>query len=93
MIEFGIIDDKGELFGLPARTFDSLEAAKSTFDFLVQRRADMKRESYQAELALAEGVKDVAEGHRLQEVMARWGGERDRRFYIVRREVGEWVKA
>lgn len=91
-IEFGIIDDQGVLFGLPARTFESIEAAKNIFDFLVQRRADMKRAANDAQTELQLGVKE-ADRHRLQDVVEVWAREKDRRFTIVRREVSDWEPA
>lgn len=90
--EFGIIDDRGKLFGLPIAVWNVYDAAKATFDHLTARRGLMKREAYDAAMRLQAGVRNMDERYHLEEVVEQWNREKDRRFFIVRREVTEWER-
>lgn len=94
MREFAIIDNDGQLFGLPAKTFTSLEAAEAAMKFLDDRRAEMKREAEEAESYLSTHTgwdnETASQEQQLHDAVARWAREKDRTYKIRVREVGPW---
>lgn len=91
--EFAIIDDRGQQFGLPARTFVDRSAAESALEHLQLRRAEISDEAQQA--------RDQLNGpfqHRLtdemrtryQEAIQRWENEAPRTYSVYQRYVGSW---
>lgn len=96
MREFAIIDDDGKLFGLPAKTFTSFEAAESVMHVLQNRRAEMKAQAEEAAVELAKSSLLTGEAmeHRRQELtdcIQRWELEGPRRYTIYGREVSPWA--
>lgn len=92
--EFGIVDQDGVLFGLPARTFTSYDAARDVMTHLQARRLEMEVEAGRAQANLDSVLlKDkltVEHRDNLEEVVRRWKLEQPRSYSIVVRDVGRW---
>lgn len=95
MKKYAIFDQAGVQYGLPAKEFDSLEAAEKTLDFLMKRREEMRLESQAAarELAVADGHGPEHRERQLVEAIDRWNNEKDRTYSIKMCEVTPWVPA
>lgn len=91
--EYGIVDQDGKLFGLPARTFTSREAANEVLEHIRERREEMALEAKDAAEALAGPFQNqLTEPHKdsLREVVRRWELEKPRSYRIVARRVSAW---
>lgn len=90
--QFAIIDDRGQQFGLPAREFNSKEAAEEALDFLRGRRRAWEQDAAQAleELTTSENM-NSSRRQELEDRIRRWDVERDRSYQVMRREVTPWT--
>lgn len=89
--EYAVCDDRGELFGLPVRTFANEEAARKVLEFLTSQRADMNRNAGIAQKILDSARKPgFEESARLKDTVARWQREKERVFTVVQRQVSPW---
>lgn len=94
MKQYAIRDQAGELFGLPAKTFDNEEAAKNAYRFLQQTRERLRKEAAEATSELAAGNWDnetAARERDLEDAVDRWRREQPRQWTVVVREVTEWT--
>jgi hypothetical protein len=93
-IQFGIIDNDGQLFGMRGTTYVDLEAAEKALDFLRERRREMETEAVAAEETLKTVSFDnetADQEQALLDAVARWEHEKHRSFSIRRREVTPWT--
>lgn len=94
-VQFAILDDQGQVFGMRQETYVSMEAAQSALDFLMERRKAMQQEAHRAYLELSTHTgwdnETASREASLREAVARWDNEKDRNYRIARREVTPWV--
>lgn len=94
-VQFAILDDRGQIFGMRATTYTSLEAAEQALTFLQERRRGMEDEARKAadDLALTKGWDNDTLDRReaLKEAVKRWENEKERSYSIMRREVSPWT--
>lgn len=94
-VQYGILDDQGELFGLRGTTYGSLEAAEAAMEFLrsVRREAELQANEARHELKRVKGSSEEVLNYRahLKETVARWENQKERSYVIRRREVTPWT--
>lgn len=90
--EYAVRNEAGQLWGLPAATYVTEEAAREVLTFVEERRSNMKREAQMArkELTGPLFVGTPADKADLEEAIHRWDLEKDRSWAVARREVGQW---
>lgn len=96
-LEYAIFDDDGKQFGLPARSWTSIEAANQALDYLRQRRREMEQKAVdaKAELDFTLRKEPLPVQHReaLESAVAAWDREKERVYSVLKREVGQWQPA
>ena len=93
MDEYAIAEASGEFWGLPVKTWPTIEAALRELSFLQSRRQAQHDEAVRAVEELKQGDVDSARARDLQETIARWDREKTRVWGVVRRQVTAWEPA
>lgn len=90
MKEYAIFDNNGVQFGLPARSWRTVEELDRAFDVLVARRSEMQQEAVEARQQIEAGDAPVPVQQRMQDAVQRWELEKQRSYVKRMREVGPW---
>lgn len=95
--EYAVIDEHGQLMGMPARTYGNVTAAQSVLDMLNERIEAMRQAAEKARRALegdapALGVETLSANDRAmcREMVETYEANKDNSYRVMRRQVGAW---
>lgn len=98
--EYAVIDDQGQLMGMPTKTYETERAANSVRKILVDRHAALAKAADSAQTALDanddydEDKVELTSSEKamFREMIETWDANKDRTYTVMARQVSAWEK-